>query len=140
MSSSIERELERCRQSAEEGYALASGKYAEIKNTLVDAAESLSKIDAEQNKITRIQNVELVDNQKDGLRQLTAAVNPIGDELKRLREQTKAFSIVVYGRTMAGKSTLMEILTHGNGKSIGKGSQRDKICCSAFAFSLSGAR
>ena len=52
MSSSIERELERCRQSAEEGYALASGKYAEIKNTLTDAAKSLSKIDAEQNKIT----------------------------------------------------------------------------------------
>ena len=34
------------------------------------------------------------------------------------------FSITVFGRTMAGKSTLMEILTHGDGKSIGNGSQR----------------
>ena len=34
------------------------------------------------------------------------------------------FSITVFGRTMAGKSTLMEILIHGDGKSIGNGSQR----------------
>ena len=34
------------------------------------------------------------------------------------------FSITVFGRTMAGKSTLMEILTHGDGKSIGNGAQR----------------
>lgn len=35
-----------------------------------------------------------------------------------------SFSITLFGRTMAGKSTLMEILTHGNGMSIGKGAQR----------------
>ena len=34
------------------------------------------------------------------------------------------FSITVFGRTMAGKSTLMEILTHGDGQSIGNGAQR----------------
>lgn len=41
--------------------------------------------------------------------------------------QTKDFSIVVYGRTEAGKSTLMEILTCGNGDSIGKGGQRTTL-------------
>ena len=34
------------------------------------------------------------------------------------------FHITVFGRTMAGKSTLMEILTKGDGKSIGNGAQR----------------
>lgn len=34
------------------------------------------------------------------------------------------FSITLFGRTMAGKSTLMEILIKGNGDSIGKGAQR----------------
>lgn len=34
------------------------------------------------------------------------------------------FTITVFGRTMAGKSTLMEILTHGDGSSIGQGAQR----------------
>ena len=66
MSSSIERELVRCRQSAEEGYNLANAKYSDIKNTLIDASKSLSKTDAEQSKVKRIQNTELVENQKKG--------------------------------------------------------------------------
>ncbi|MFV0559874.1 MAG: hypothetical protein ACK5NA_04070 [Enterococcus sp.] len=40
-------------------------------------------------------------------------------DLKSL--STNVFSITLFGRTMAGKFTLMEVLTHGSGKSIGKG-------------------
>lgn len=43
-------------------------------------------------------------------------------DLKSL--STNVFSITLFGRTMAGKSTLMEVLTHGSGMSIGKGAQR----------------
>jgi len=39
-------------------------------------------------------------------------------------DQTSLFNIVLFGKTMCGKSTLMEILTHGDGTSIGKGGQR----------------
>ena len=127
MSSSIERELERCRQSAEEGYELANAKYSDIKNTLVDATKSLSKTDAEQSQVSRIRNTELVERQKSELQQLRNRIEHIGDDLQNLRGRMKDFSIVVYGRTMAGKSTLMEILTHGNGESIGKGSQRTTL-------------
>ncbi len=35
-----------------------------------------------------------------------------------------SFTVTVFGRTMAGKSTLMEVLTHGDGSSIGHGEQR----------------
>lgn len=124
MSNSIERELVRCKQSAEEGYDLASAKYSDIKNTLIEAANSLSKTDAEQSQVKRIQNTELVAKQKDELQRLRNLIDYIGGDLQSLRGRMKDFSIVVYGRTMAGKSTLMEILTHGNGKSIGNGSQR----------------
>ncbi len=127
MSSSIERELVKCKQSAEEGYLLAQGKYSDIKKTLNDAENQLSKTDSEQRKVKRIQNTELVKKQKEELRRLTSEVLKIGDALQNLRGRMKDFSIVVYGRTMAGKSTLMEILTHGNGKSIGKGSQRTTL-------------
>lgn len=34
------------------------------------------------------------------------------------------FAITLFGRTTAGKSTLMTVLTHGNGNQIGNGSQR----------------
>ena len=127
MSSSIERELIRCRQSAEEGYELANAKYSDIKNTLIDAANSLSKTDKEQSQVSRIRNTELVEKQKSELQQLRNRIEHIGDDLQNLRGRMKDFSIVVYGRTMAGKSTLMEILTHGNGQSIGKGSQRTTL-------------
>ena len=49
-------------------------------------------------------------------------------EQRRLLEgkhaQLDEFSIALFGRTLAGKSTFMEILTNGDGSSIGKGSQR----------------
>lgn len=124
MNDEIEHELAKCRQAAEEGYALASGKYNEIRQTLFDAANSLAKTDAEQSEVKRIKNTALVDKQKDELNLLTDKVKRISDDLQFLRGHAKEFSIVVYGRTMAGKSTLMEILTHGNGESIGKGGQR----------------
>ena len=124
MSTSIERELVRCREFAEEGYRLAQENFNEIKATLLDAAKKLSATDKEQNQVTRLRNTELIETQKGELLRLMNAVKPIGNDLDNLRGRTKEFSIVVYGRTMAGKSTLMEILTHGNGQSIGKGSQR----------------
>lgn len=127
LNDSIERELVRCKQSAEEGYALANAKYSDIKNTLIDAAKTLSKTDAEQSQVSRIRNTELVEKQKSELQQLRNRIDYIGGDLQNLRGRMKDFSIVVYGRTMAGKSTLMEILTHGNGQSIGKGAQRTTL-------------
>ncbi len=127
MDSSIERELESCKSAAEEGYASAKANYDDIRATLNDAAQKLLQAEREQNEVKRIQNTELITRQKDELRRLTDEVKKIGDGLQSLRESTKIFSIVVYGRTEAGKSTLMEILTHGNGQSIGKGKQRTTL-------------
>ena len=124
MNNSIEHELAACREAAEEGYKLAADKYNEIKDTLLKESHKLSQTDAEQNEIKRIQNTELVETQRRDLERLVERVKLIRDDLKILHERTKDFSIVVYGRTMAGKSTLMEILTHGNGQTIGKGAQR----------------
>lgn len=45
-------------------------------------------------------------------------------DIERLSPSRSLFNITVFGRTAAGKSTLMEILTKGDGKSIGHGGQR----------------
>ena len=124
MSSIIESELIKCRQAAEEGYKLARDNYAEIQNTLSKAKSRVASANAEQSKVSRIQNTELIKAQEKELGKLEKSIGSIGYSLENLRKSQKDFSIVVYGRTMAGKSTLMEILTHGNGKSIGNGSQR----------------
>ena len=47
-----------------------------------------------------------------------------GEILAKTAQQVAQQSRTLFGRTMAGKSTLMEILTRGDGRSIGKGGQR----------------
>ncbi|MFM6532360.1 MAG: GTPase, partial [Dolichospermum sp.] len=44
--------------------------------------------------------------------------------LDKKRKHLKDFTVALFGRTKAGKSTLRETLTRGNGSTIGKGSQR----------------
>ena len=126
-NSPIEQELAKCRESAEEGWQLASANYNEIKSTIVEASQQLNDANAAQVQFARIKSSELVDKQKAELRKLSDSVAKIQADIKALRERSKDFSIVVYGRTMAGKSTLMEILTHGNGQSIGKGASRTTL-------------
>lgn len=116
-------ELQRCQIAAEEGCRLAEGNYNEIQNTLSDAKKALSEVDRKRSKV----DTEQIETQKKGLRRLENSIKPIGDDLQKLRGRLNDFSIVVYGRTEAGKSTLMEILTHGNGDSIGNGSQRTTL-------------
>ena len=123
MSTLIE-ELEQCKTYAQEGHQLAIRQYNEIKNTLIDEARKIDEAGKKQNQMSRIKNTELIDLQKRGLEDLTSYINKIYDDIQMLHDKQKDFTITVYGRTMVGKSTLMEILTHGNGKSIGQGAQR----------------
>lgn len=44
--------------------------------------------------------------------------------LAKKKNQLKKFTVTLFGRTMAGKSTIREALTHGDGDTIGKGAQR----------------
>ncbi len=123
-NTSIEKELAECRQYAESGYQLAKSQYEEIQNTLKDEEQRLRSTNMEQDEMERIQNAEILKKQEKEWENLSAYVNSIQSDIEMLHENQKDFSIVVYGRTNTGKSTLMEILTHGNGQSIGKGEQR----------------
>ena len=128
----LEEELQQCRKFAESGYQLASNNYAGIKNTLIDVAKKIDNADNAQNKMYRIENTELLNRQKQNLKILTDYINKIHDDIEMLHDRQKDFTLIVYGRTMAGKSTLMEILTHGDGKSIGKGAQRTTLDVRAY--------
>ena len=123
----LEEELQQCRKYAEEGYQLAIHQYNEIKDTIKDVSRKIDHADYEQNQMQRIKNTQLLRRQQQNLNELVAYVDKIHDDIEMLRERQKDFTIIVYGRTMAGKSTLMEILTHGNGESIGRGTQRTTL-------------
>lgn len=125
--SMLKDELQKCRETAEEGYKLASQKYSEIEKNIAEEKVRIEKILSEQDKISRIPNTEIVETQNQELQKIETDLKVIRNNIYQLHKRQKDFSIIVYGRTMAGKSTLMEILTRGNGQSIGKGAQRTTL-------------
>lgn len=119
--------LKDCKNSASVGYKLASSQYRNLNNTLSSAAEKINSTLMDFNSspcyisgATDLLSQQLVD--------IESAFNNLSfafkEDLQNLRENLSTFSITLFGRTMAGKSTLMEILTEGDGQSIGTGAQR----------------
>ena len=119
--------MELCRTAAEEGYQLANSEYYKIESILSEESQKIADANAKQDKISRIKNIDFMEKQNADLNKLQKHISNIHSDINALRQRQKDFSIIVYGRTMAGKSTLMEILTHGNGASIGKGAQRTTL-------------
>jgi hypothetical protein len=56
--------------------------------------------------------------------QTSSGLGDLTEALNQKRKHLNSFTISLFGRTKAGKSTIREALTAGNGESIGKGAQR----------------
>lgn len=129
----IQEELAACRESARQGYDLAHESFEKMREALRNERNKLRETDRQQNKISRLENDEHFRKQLRGLEKLEQqTVSGVADNLRSLEEKMSEFTIVLYGRTMAGKSTLMEILRHGDGSSIGKGAQRTTLDVRAY--------
>ena len=124
MSKDIQEALEKCVAYAERGYRLAKAGYDELHDAVLEEEGKLQEAKYEQKQSGRIDYGDTLDAQLQELRASQALEAELRRDLQSLRERQKEFSVVVFGRTMAGKSTLMEILRHGDGASIGKGNQR----------------
>lgn len=119
--------LKECNKSAKTGYKIASAQEKYLNRALSSAQEKVQStiIDFNSSPCYAPETAELLEEQlveiRDAFNRLSFAFK---EDLQNLRENLSKFSVTLFGRTMAGKSTLMEILTEGNGASIGKGSQR----------------
>ncbi|OEF96166.1 GTPase [Desulfuribacillus alkaliarsenatis] len=119
--------LQECRTAAREGYRIAKDNLQETAKAIQEVSSTLSSsLKSLDNGSVRTPGV--VDQLKS---QLVGVVSELEllqkSSVQNLNERKKNldhFSITLFGRTMAGKSTLMEILTRGDGKTIGTGSQR----------------
>jgi hypothetical protein len=77
-------------------------------------------------------NGDAVGDVRDRLQQLTIKLQQVIDQtlvateqsLEQKRIHLEKFTVTLFGRTMAGKSTIREAITRGNGSTIGTGSQR----------------
>lgn len=127
MNSDIEKALHECQAYAQKGYDIASNTWNIIHQALLAEERKVKKVDKQQGRISRLADEELIKKKKQGLASFMEMDKELKQDLSYLQKQQKEFSVLVFGRTMVGKSTLMEIMTHGSGASIGNGSQRTTL-------------
>ena len=112
------------RAAVDKGYKLANQKYEEMQTILQKAERRIKLANNEKNQLQGIQVSALISEQNQEIQEIRQSLGDIQKNIETLRERAQEFSIVVYGKKFAGKSTLMEILTQGDGKTIGKGTRR----------------
>lgn len=127
MNNDIEAALQECQAYAQKGYDIASNTWNTIHQALLAEERKVNKVDKQQGRISRLADEELIKKKKQGLASFMEMDKELKQDLSYLQKQQKEFSVLVFGRTMVGKSTLMEIMTHGSGASIGNGSQRTTL-------------
>ena len=123
--SNLEDELLRCAEAAKEGYRQAAEHLEEIGAVVAQAeARARDMRDGATGVGLRPEDDSIYQDLMDLVNGMSQAHRASVEEIRANRERLGAFNITLFGKTMTGKSTLMEILTRGNGASIGKGAQR----------------
>jgi len=119
--------LDECQAAARRGFSIASDSLKESSQAIREVSKSLSGCLKRINK-SRVHTPGVVEQLRDQLsnamRELEQLRRTTESDLRDRRERLDRFSVTLFGRTMSGKSTLMEILTQGDGQSIGTGAQR----------------
>lgn len=119
--------LDACHSANRQGYEDAKVYLAGLKQSIDDASSIITDClgDLETYHVT---DIVLINNIKSQLElvqtEFKSSFFETQNNLETKHKENSRFNITLFGRTKAGKSTLMEILTHGDGSHIGKGGQR----------------
>lgn len=123
----LKKALKDCAASAGRGYKVAKHHVNELEENIRITGSEISKCLGSHDG-TAIRTTELVANLTDQLNVNIAELETLNNiahaTLEENKKRLKTFRITLFGRTLAGKSTLMEILTDGDGSTIGTGKQR----------------
>ncbi len=119
--------LKKCEGETLKGKRDADACLAKVKSSIQSAqsiiTDCVSELDNNRYCTADVKRVV-----KDQLRKVStefySIYNKACTDVDGKYNETRTFNITVFGRTEAGKSTLMEILTEGDGRSIGSGGQR----------------
>lgn len=121
----LKESLKKCRAASARGMKVAAEQKQAVKDVMDEIAVSSQQLNFSS---TTAKVPEAYTAYKENLLSISSDLSAIYHEMNKglhdYQDKLEHFTITVYGKTMAGKSTLMEVLTHGNGESIGKGSQR----------------
>lgn len=119
--------LYECKEIAESEVNLLVPKVDECKDILMKSLLSLNLF-IDKSKSLEEDSEELITqlekfngNIKSNL---DKGILSIENSIERKKKNLSNFTVTLFGRTKAGKSTIREALTNGNGETIGKGAQR----------------
>lgn len=122
-----EKALRICERVAKEEYSFASEALVGATELIVTLRQDLKRAGkhrsgsskASDEAIAQIEKVERILDSS-----ASEAVASAKRALAKKAERLSKFTVTLFGRTMAGKSTIREAITHGDGGTIGKGAQR----------------
>ena len=121
----LDAELVRCTGSALHAHEQASGQLQALEHVFEQASSEAEAVRlAATGDGTRPGENQIYEQLTLAVADMLEAHQTALKEMEDNRQRLGTFSITLFGRTMTGKSTLMEILTEGNGDTIGKGAQR----------------
>ena len=121
----LDAELARCTGSALHAHEQASGQLQALEHVFEQASSEAEAVRlAATGDGTRPGENQIYEQLTLAVADMLEAHQTALKEMEDNRQRLGTFSITLFGRTMTGKSTLMEILTEGNGDTIGKGAQR----------------
>lgn len=119
--------LSECYEAAKSGYKLASNEKA-VLDSILNSAKDEIRDTAIEYKTSPCEVIGIGETLEDQLGEIQQSADNLRlsfeEDLEILKNDLEKFSITLFGRTMAGKSTLMEVLTEGDGSAIGMGAQR----------------
>ena len=117
--------LQECKNAAKEGIQVVEENQKEINQIAKNIGNVVDDLNFSLSSIKLPKECYQYRNELKAVQQRLMSLDlQMKKDFKTYKERIENFSITVFGKTMVGKSTLMEVLTNGDGKSIGKGSQR----------------
>ncbi|MCL7701162.1 GTPase domain-containing protein, partial [Klebsiella pneumoniae] len=119
--------LETCRRIAKEEYTTVQRHFEQCDAIIDGLSKELQRV-IEHGSRTLSKDKMVVDGLTDMLHNLERDYGKLlskrnANLAKQLRS-LDCFNVMLFGRTMAGKSTVREAITRGDGRTIGKGAQR----------------
>lgn len=120
--------LYECGQSAHEAFQRASLYYREFEKNLISFERklniSITNLTHEKSS-SNFEFSRVLEEIESTLHdEISDKLDKLEESLRTQRQHLSKFTVVLFGRTKAGKSTLREALTKGDGSTIGKGLQR----------------
>ncbi len=126
-SSELRKALIACEYANTQGYEDSIVYLKELKDSIDKASNIISEC-VNGMQMYHVNDANLINTVKDQLMKVQIEFEKSYFETEKnlgiKNKQSAKFNITLFGRTKAGKSTLMEILTHGDGSRMGKGGQR----------------